>query len=164
MFAIFDTWVLENIHRKWGWHLFSYHQRLRWLRSVGPGEQLKWLKRAVNNRIQVWTGKVKVSKPWAEAYWPQNFTPARFQAPIVLFKRPKQPYYYINDPHLGWAARTTRGVEVHEVDAKHHEILREPHLHSITRVLLSHLHPESRSVEVASEREPVVAPVPSTTF
>ena len=37
---------------------------------------------------------------------PKNFISRRFRAPVILFKRPKQPFYYINDPQMGWGART----------------------------------------------------------
>jgi thioesterase domain-containing protein len=52
----------------------------------------------------------------------------RFRAPVVLFKRPKQPFFYVNDPQMGWGARTETGVEIFEVDFHHEEILREPHV------------------------------------
>lgn len=139
LFAIFDTWVLEHAHRRWGWRLFSYHQRLRWLRKVSLREQMGWAKRAMENRMRVWRGLVKPTRPWAEAYWPEDFKPPRFLAPIVLFKRPRQPYYYIDDPLLGWGARSEGGVETHNINADHHEVLREPHVQFVSRVLLKHI-------------------------
>jgi len=147
LFAIFDTWVLEHVHRRWRWRLFSYQNRLRWFRRVGTREQVDWAKRALGNRIGIWAGKDKVEAPWAEAYWPQNFTPARFRAPIVLFKRPKQQYYYINDPQLGWGARSEGGVEVHEINANHHEVLREPHVQFVSKVLAARLRPSSSRLD-----------------
>ena len=162
MFAVFDTWVLENIHRRWGWYLFSYSQRLRRMRMVGPREQMNWLTRALRNRIKIWTGKAQASQPWAEAYWPKKFTPERFRAPVVLFKRPKQPYYYIDDPHLGWAARSEGGVEIHEIDAKHHEFLREPHLLFISKILVSRLRPTNGRAEYVSSIGVASQPMTST--
>src|SRR5271157_3690488 len=143
LFAIFDTWVLEHVHRRWRWRLFSYQNRLRWFRRVSTREQVDWVKRALGNRIGIWAGKDKVEAPWAEAYWPQNFKPTRFRAPIVLFKRPKQQYYYINDPQLGWGARTEGAVEIHEINANHHEVLREPHVQFVSKVLAARLRPSS---------------------
>ena len=67
-------------------------------------------------------------KDWQEAYWPSNYIPTRFRAPVVLFKRPKQPFYYVKDPQMGWGARTTSGVEIHEIDFDHLYLLREPHV------------------------------------
>jgi amino acid adenylation domain-containing protein len=140
LFAVFDTWVLEHAHRRWGWYALNYHQRARWMRKAGFRESLAWIKRASASRIRIWTGKVKASKPWEEAYWPENFQVPRFRAPIVLFKRPKQPYYYIADPLLGWGARSEGGVEVHEVNAEHHEVLREPHVEMISKLIVARLH------------------------
>ena len=65
---------------------------------------------------------------WQEAYWPSNYIPTRFRAPVVLFKRPKQPFYYVKDPQMGWGDRTKSGVEIHEIDFDHLYLLREPHV------------------------------------
>jgi thioesterase domain-containing protein len=139
LFAVFDTWVMENIHRRWGWYVFNYRQRARWLRKAGIRESLAWIKSASASRIRIWTGKTRASTPWAEAYWPTNFQIPRFRAPVLLFRRPKQPYYYVNDPLLGWGARSEGGVEVHEVNAKHHEVLREPHVQMISRIIVARM-------------------------
>jgi thioesterase domain-containing protein len=139
LFTIFDTWVLEHAHRRWGFRLFGYQQRFQWLRKATFREKVGWVKSATINRVRDFTGTAKIAKPWAEAYWPENFTPPRFRAPIVLFKRPKQLYFYVNDPLLGWGARTEGGVQVHEVHANHHEILREPHVQWISEVLVARI-------------------------
>jgi thioesterase domain-containing protein len=78
--------------------------------------------------VEVATGKAAPRTDWREAYWPENFTPRRFQAPVALFKRPKQPFYYVDDPQMGWGARSQGGVEIHEIDFHHLEILREPYV------------------------------------
>jgi amino acid adenylation domain-containing protein len=139
LFAIFDTWVLEHAHRLWGWRLFSYNQRLRWLRKASLQEGWTWVQKATRNRLRVWIGKERASRPWAEAYWPPDFKPPQFQAPIVLFKRPRQPFYYIDDPLLGWGARSRGGVTTYAINANHHEVLREPHVQLVSQVLLEYL-------------------------
>ena len=103
--------------------------RLRWFRRREHAAN-KWTGSSARWTIASEPGleKTRLEAPWAEAYWPQNFTPPRFRAPIVLFKRPKQPYYYIDDPQMGWGARSEGGVEIHEINANHHEVLREPHV------------------------------------
>ena len=138
-FAILDTWVMEFVHRRWGWLLLGYQHRLNWLRKVSTRERLSWIRRALKNRLRMWTGNAKASQPWKEAYWPKDFKPPRFRAPILLFKRPKQPYYYIDDPTMGWGGRSESGVEVHEIDVPHHEFLRELAVQVITRVLRTRL-------------------------
>jgi len=139
VFVILDTWVMEFVHRRWGWRLLGYQQRLDCLRRATTRERLNWVARALTNRLRTWAGKIKPSQPWTEAYWPQDFKPPRFRAPIVLFKRPKQPYYYVDDPTMGWGARSEGGVEIHEINAVHHEFLREPHAEVISRVLMTRL-------------------------
>ena len=139
LFAIFDTWVLEHAHRRWRWRVFSYNERLCWLRQASLQEKLAWLKTATGNRIRVWTGKERAAQPWAEAYWPVDFKPPQFDAPVILFKRPKQPYYYVEDPLLGWGARSRGGVTAYSIHTNHHEVLREPHVQMVSRVLLEHL-------------------------
>jgi len=47
---------------------------------------------------------------------------------VILFKRPKQPFFYVKDPQMGWGARSQSGVEIHEIEFSHLEILREPHV------------------------------------
>ena len=139
LFAIFDTWVLEHAHRRWGWRLFGVQQRLRWLSRASVSEQFEWAQRAVSIWVQVWTGKRKASQPWADAYWPQDFKPPHFQAPVILFKRPKQPYYYVDDPTMGWGPRTEGGIQIYEIAAKHHEFLREPHTELVGKIIMSRL-------------------------
>ncbi|HKS73594.1 MAG TPA: amino acid adenylation domain-containing protein [Terriglobales bacterium] len=128
LFAIFDTWVLQHSQDPWRWRLYYYQQRLRSLRKISLGDQLKAYKRVARNKIGQVTGKVQPRTDWQQAYWPENFKPRKFRAPIALFKRPKQPFYYVDDPQMGWGQRTETGVEIHEIDFHHLEILREPYV------------------------------------
>jgi thioesterase domain-containing protein len=128
LFAIFDTWVLQHSQRRWLWKIYYYHQRLREMKGLSLSERLSLYRRVAGNKVQKFVGAKPARTDWQEAYWPEGFTPARFRAPVVLFKRPKQPFYYINDPQMGWGARTASGVKIHEVDFHHLEILREPHV------------------------------------
>src|SRR5207245_9733924 len=69
---------------------------------------------------------------WPDAYWPgKNFVPPQCGGKTTLFKMPKQPYYYVRDPFLGWGTRTTAGVDLHVIPIKtdrHIQIFREPHI------------------------------------
>jgi len=98
------------------------------------------MKRAVGHRIRIWTGKANaLQKPWDEAYWPEQFIIPSFRAPVVLFKRPKQPSLFVDDPQLGWGVRSKGGLEIHTINADHHEVLREPHVQFVSQILLAHL-------------------------
>jgi thioesterase domain-containing protein len=54
---------------------------------------------------------------------------------VTLFKRPKQPYYYVNDPEMGWGLRAAGGVDVHVLAIHHKEMLREPHVELLGKSL-----------------------------
>ena len=95
-------------------------------------------------------------------YWPENFTPSRFRAPIALFKRPKQPFYYVDDPHMGWGARTHGGVEIHEVDLRHLEILREPYVRELGEKLGARMQRVNTRTSNLEQRKEVVSPSLST--
>ena len=128
LFAIFDTWVLQHSQRPWLWTVHYYGERLRSLRGLNLTRKLASYKSFAENRVQQLVGKKPARTDWQQAYWPEGFTPPHFRAPVVLFKRPKQPFYYVNDRHMGWGARTASGVRTFEVDFNHLEILREPHV------------------------------------
>ena len=128
LFAVIDTWVLQNSQRPWLWRVDYFQQRLREASSRGLAEQFQLYKQAATNQIRRLMGKMPARKDWQESYWPSNYIPTRFRAPVVLFKRPKQPFYYVKDPQMGWGARTTSGVEIHEIDFDHLYLLREPHV------------------------------------
>ncbi|HYM75116.1 MAG TPA: amino acid adenylation domain-containing protein [Candidatus Dormibacteraeota bacterium] len=128
LFAIFDTWVLQHSQNRWLWKIYYYGERLKGMKKLSLSERLRSYQRVARNKAQSLIGTAPARTDWKQAYWPENFTATRFRAPVILFKRPKQPFYYINDPQMGWGARTTSGVQIYEVDFPHMEILREPHV------------------------------------
>jgi amino acid adenylation domain-containing protein len=128
LFAVIDTWVLQNSQRPWLWRVDYFQQRLREASSRGFAEQFHLYKQAATNQIRRLMGMIPARTDWQEAYWPSNYIPTRFRAPVVLFKRPKQPFYYVKDPQMGWGDRTKSGVEIHEIDFDHLYLLREPHV------------------------------------
>ncbi len=149
LFAIFDTWVLQNSQKRWLWTLDYYGQRLREIGKLSFSERLASYKRVAQSKAQNLVGSKPARTDWRQVYWPTDFRPPRFHAPVILFKRPKQPFYYVDDPHMGWSQRTASGVEVHEVEFSHLEILREPHIRifgkniseRIGRMMLTELSP-----------------------
>jgi len=89
LFAIFDTWVLQNSQRRWLWKLDYYGQRLREIGKLSFSERLASYKRVAQSKVQ-----------------PVGAKPTRTK----------------------WSQRTASGVQVHEVEVSHLEILREPHI------------------------------------
>jgi amino acid adenylation domain-containing protein len=128
LFASIDTWVMQHSQRPWLWRVYYFQQRLRELNNRSFAERFQVYKRAATNLIRRFIGKAPVRTEWQEAYWPGNYIPTRFRAPVILFKRPKQPFYYVNDPQMGWETRTTTNVEVYEIEFDHLYLLREPHV------------------------------------
>jgi amino acid adenylation domain-containing protein len=135
LFTIFDTWVLQYSQRRWLWKLHYFGQRLREMKRLSVAARLASFRRVAQNKVDHLVGKSFARTDWQQAYWPEGFTPVRFRAPVILFKRPKQPFYYIKDPRMGWGARSHGGVEIHEVDFHHQEILREPHVREFGKKL-----------------------------
>jgi thioesterase domain-containing protein len=128
LFAIFDTWVLQHSQRRWLWKIHYYGERLREMKRLSLGARLASYQNVARKKVDNLLGKSSPRTDWPRVYWPEGFTPSRFRAPVILFKRPKQQFYYIKDPQMGWGVRTQSGVEIHEIDFHHLEILREPHV------------------------------------
>jgi thioesterase domain-containing protein len=134
LFAILDTWVLENSQVRALWALDYYLNRIRSFRRLPRAEQIASMRRTFLR----WGEKNGSSDnhQWAQVYWPgENFQPPRFRAPVMLFKRPRQPYYYVRDPEMGWGDRSAGGVEICEVQCGHFELLRLPHVQLIGQEL-----------------------------
>jgi amino acid adenylation domain-containing protein len=131
LFAIFDTWTLQYSQRPWLWRLYYYQQRLQEIRSLSLSRQFEIYARVVADKIGKLTGKTQARNDWPQAYWPKDFVPPRFGAPVALFKRPKQPFYYVKDREMGWGARSKGGVKIHEIPFDHDELLREPHVRTL---------------------------------
>lgn len=156
LFAIFDTWVLENSQIRPLWAIDYYLRRVREFPELPLKEQLLILGRALKR----WAGKNgSHDNRWPKAYWPgDSFQAPRFRAPVLLFKRPRQPYYYIRDPQMGWGERSSGGVEICQVNCRHFEILRQPHVRVIGERLAARL-------RAIGERVPdvtVLLPAPPT--
>jgi thioesterase domain-containing protein len=142
--GIFDTWVLENSQIRVLWYVGYYRQRIRRLRALPTREKWRIAKGALRNIARRWfrTGS-KTPALWPAVYWPgKNFVPVKYSGKITVFKVPKQPFYYVRDPLLGWGDRTTGAVEVRVIEGKHNRILREPYVQSLAAELLKCLNSE----------------------
>jgi thioesterase domain-containing protein len=138
LFAIFDTWVLENSQIRPLWAIDYYLQRFRIFRSQPSQEQQARLRRIFKRLLR--PNQVSDGSGWTTAYWPsEKFQPPRFRAPVLLFKRLRQPYYYVRDREMGWGTRSEGGVEICEISCQHIEVLRLPHVQIIGQKLASRL-------------------------
>jgi len=126
LFAIFDTWVLENSQIRSLWAIDYYYQRFRRLCTLSLNEQLNTVRRTVGRWIAPLSRNGgNQGDGWRDAYWPgKDFQIPRFRAPVLLFKRPRQPYYRVRDPQMGWAGRSLGGVHICEIECGNFEMFR----------------------------------------
>jgi thioesterase domain-containing protein len=145
-FAIFDTWVLENSQVRFLWAIDYYLERFRSFRASPLLEKYDTVRRFFN--LSAALSEPDPLTGWKGVYWPdEDFKPPQFRAPVLLFKRPRQPYFYIRDPYMGWASRSTSGVTICEIDCGHVEMLREPFVQMVGSTL------EKRLQSAAQQRE-----------
>lgn len=137
LFAILDTWVLENSQVRTLWAIDYYLGRLRMFTHLPLSQKVSTLQRTFKRLMgRDYSGKTG----WAQGYWPdESFHPPQFRAPVLLFKRPRQPFYYVRDPEMGWGARSTGGVEICEVRCGHFQFLRQPYVAVIAQRLWARL-------------------------
>jgi thioesterase domain-containing protein len=142
LLALIDTWVLQNRHIRWLAQIDYYYQRLRSFSQMPLTAQLSTYRALVANHLRrLVRRETGPPSPWIKAFWPgKDFRPKQFRARILLFKRPRQPYYCVKDREMGWGARSTGGVEICLVDAGHAEMLREPAVRIIAEKLRDTLH------------------------
>ena len=138
LFAVFDTWVLENSQIRLLWAIDYYLNRFRLFRRQSRQQQLAMVQRSFRRFLR--PDQANGGSGWKQVYWPaHDFQAPRFRAPVLLFKRPRQPYYYIRDRKMGWGARSQGGVEICEINFQHAEVLRQPHVRIIGERLASRL-------------------------
>ena len=136
-FAIFDTWVMENSQVRMLWLVDYYLGRIRTFPQLPASEQMATIQRVLT---RVMGRDQRADSGWGKAYWPDEmFKPPRFRAPVILFKRARQPFYYVRDPEMGWGARSEGGVEICEMNCGHIEVLREPYVAVIGEKLTARL-------------------------
>jgi thioesterase domain-containing protein/acyl carrier protein len=140
LLAIFDTWVIENSQIRYLWKIDYYSGRIKEFRRLSPSARWEtirgWWERRSNYRKNSGNGSRSL---WPSAYWPgKDFVPCTYGGRITVFKMPKQPYYYVRDPYMGWGSRTTRGVDLQVIDVhtrSHVLLLREPYVRQIAQKL-----------------------------
>ena len=138
LFAIFDTWVRQNSQVRWKWQVYYYRQRLHGLLQLSMAKRANIVRQVLSKKLRRIAHPL--SKPaetsWSKLYWPgKGFTAPLFRAPIALFKRPRQPFYYMKDEAMGWSTRTLSRVEIHRIDFPH-RMLREPYVRELAKRLL----------------------------
>jgi hypothetical protein len=129
--------VRQNVYVRWLWRMYYLRQRMRQLIRSRRAVQLQILKRVLMRKL----GRLAhpfsspIESAWTKVFWPgKEFQNPSFRAPVALFRRPRQPYYYIKDATLGWGVRSQAGVEIHNIDFPH-RMLRDPYVRELGRRL-----------------------------
>lgn len=81
-----------------------------------------------------------------------NYTPTAFPGKVVLFQSRQKSLTRVQDLRLGWTAYVPAGLEVHDIDADHDNVLLEPQVKVVAEKLqtclaeIPKIHSESESV------------------
>jgi thioesterase domain-containing protein len=137
--GIIDTFVLQNSDIPWLVYLESFRANRRHLSKLSFLAQASHYKQVIMKRLRriVLRERTPLS-PWtSKEVWPgRGFRPKQFRAPVILFKRPKQPYFKVKDREMGWGRRSLSGIKVCTVNVvEHTEMLREPAVQVIAEQL-----------------------------
>jgi aspartate racemase len=65
----------------------------------------------------------------------RNYSPRAYPGKIVLFRASEKALRGLDDPQGGWSQYATAGLEVHEVDADHGNILNEPQVQHLSAAI-----------------------------
>jgi amino acid adenylation domain-containing protein len=147
--AILDTWVLENSQNRFLWKIDYYSGRMKSFLRISREQKWQALRQWAQHRY----GSSRPARLWPKAYWPgADFVPPKYSGKITVFKVPKQPFYYINDPLLGWQSRTTGEVELQVINSKHLWLLREPYVRELAPRLSECMARAQRAAESREEQ------------
>jgi len=126
--CIIDTFVMENSYIRWLVRLESFRAGRRCVAQLPFLAQVSHYKDVVKRRLkEFFSHDTEPVNPWTKAIWPgKEFQIRHFHAPVLLFRRPKQPYFNVKDRGMGWNLRSLSGVTARMVNATHWEMLREP--------------------------------------
>jgi thioesterase domain-containing protein/acyl carrier protein len=166
LFVILDTWVLQNSQIRWLWRVDYYRQRMRSMRRLELRMKLAVVLQSLTKKMRQVARPFsdRSEKVWSKVYWPgKEFKAPCFRAPVALFKRPRQPFFYVKDETMGWGPRAGGGVEIHGIDFPH-RMLREPYVQELASRLrdclsrattIKNLRKERRWEPISAESRPV---------
>ena len=73
---------MQHSQNRWLWKIDYYRQRLQHINKMSLAERLANCRQVAENRVLAASGRRPARTDWQERYWPKNFTPPRFRAPI----------------------------------------------------------------------------------
>ncbi|MFO0758967.1 MAG: amino acid adenylation domain-containing protein [Byssovorax sp.] len=149
LLVMLDAWPVENTRSRLFWYVDVLQKRAG--QKLGAAASLsgaelygrlrdKALSRARrmlrDARAEEQSQKASSGEPvharFHQRYFPgKGFVPLTVPVKITVLRVPRQPFFRPADPQMGWASRTTEGVEVFPIQGDHDTFLREPHVASV---------------------------------
>jgi thioesterase domain-containing protein len=74
-----------------------------------------------------------------------KYAPRPYDGKVTLFRSIERSDF--TDPTLGWGQLAEKGVDIHVVAGKHHEIVLRPHVHSLAEALITSLNAVERGAD-----------------
>lgn len=128
------------------WTRLGVHLRRAW--KLPPQQRLDYLilrARAVNDHLRRWLRRL-VHRLRPQTDFPGYLSPAlsqaaplRYEGPVLLVRAQEQPVACLPDPRLGWSEQLLPDLEIVEVPGYHGNILHEPHVAELARVVRARL-------------------------
>jgi thioesterase domain-containing protein/acyl carrier protein len=159
-FGIVDTFVLQHSQIRWLARLESLRLTRQRISKLPFSARFSHYKQAIERRLGL--REKEPINPWTKAMWPgKEFQPKQFRAPVILFRRPKQPYFNVKDRGMGWSSRSLSGVTVCTVNVTaREEMLREQAVQVMAEKLKDAVH---QSEKCGSFRTRLAEPMSITT-
>jgi len=68
-----------------------------------------------------------------------SYVPRAYPGRLILFRSRYKPLTQLRDPHAAWSRYAGQGLEIHEVEGNHENILLEPQVRSVAQELKNYL-------------------------
>lgn len=114
------------------------------LKAMAPGEQLAWfVERAKQAQLVGLAGMGTQSESQVFGVFKSNlqalaeFRCRRYRGKVTLVRATEQALEQGRDPQLGWSAFAEGGVEVHAIDGDHVQMLQDPLVRTLAKILQS---------------------------
>ena len=146
LLVMLDTWALEHTQVRSLGTIAYYIQRWKQFRRKSWEQELQEAAAVLQRRVRRLRGSsgltttkngaaAQQKHTWTQFYWPENFVLPNYRGNITLFKRAKQPFYYVRDPLMGWGKRSSGKIESFELHGPHGLLLREPYVQELGKLL-----------------------------
>jgi aspartate racemase len=151
--AVLDAWVEENTRNRMLFFLRTTWIRLQKLLAAKRRSDAPPQSSATPRRTPPKANRA-VLQEMMKRYFPgRDYVAPQCDAPIVVFRQPRQPFFRVRDRSLGWHRRTRAQVQVVDIPGAHQTILRDPAVSVIAEALKPFLRVPGASPNGRPERQ-----------